>query len=216
MSLDERDENPYEAPHAAIGGDHRFTLPAVEPPVDATKSISVTHDLNDDDLRRFVNCDAFYDPMPLLGFIPQWVWLMPLTAAMGFVFGVARLGSFRTGLLMAPVLCLIVLVVLIVKHKSNRHRANTLGFCEARTLTITPWGLALTISGAKPVVLELADVGPTTQSWSAVRRIDRSEDYITFWLRGRRRLVLPRRAFSSPDEADAFLRTAMWWRAKVG
>lgn len=160
MSLDERDENPYEAPHAAIGGDHRFTLPAVEPPVDATMSISVTHDLNDDDLRRFVNCDAFYDPMPLLGFI--------------------------------------------------------LGFCEARTLTITPWGLALTILGAKPVVLELADVDPTTQSWSAVRRIDRSEDYITFWLRGRRRLVLPRRAFSSPDEADAFLRTAMWWRAKVG
>ena len=53
--------------------------------------LSVAHDLTDDELRRFCNFDVFYDPMPMLGFIPQWAWFVGFTAIAGALAGFALL-----------------------------------------------------------------------------------------------------------------------------
>ena len=54
---------------------------------------SLQHDLTDDELKRFVDFDVFYDPMPWFGFIPQWTLLAAIGAIVSAMIGLGRPGS---------------------------------------------------------------------------------------------------------------------------
>lgn len=209
------DSDPYAAPRDPLGPERGRSRPAEQSSLGVRGPISVTHDLSDDDLRLYEDCDAFYDPRPLFGFIPQWVWLIPITASIGCVFGMLRMGSSRAAFVSAPALSVVVLAVMVAMARARRNTARLAGLCEDRTLTITPEGFSLTIPGAHPAPKELASVGPVEHPWGDVREIEATEDFVTFWRKGPSRLVLPRRAFPGPAEADAFLQAAILWHAEA-
>ena len=206
--------DPYEAPWAlseplgpqAIGRGHPKNL------------LSVTHDLTDDELRRFVNFDVYHDPMPLLGLIPQWVLLASFAGAAGAVAG---LGTVNTnpaiifGVLTFPVLFLGILDLMAA---SRRRHAQALGLCEERTVTVSPRGLSVQIPAARTT--SMIAIGPAMRSWSDIRLVSISEDDLTFWMRrsfrdpeGRARMIVPLRTFAKPAEAAAFENAARRWHA---
>ena len=83
--------------------------------------------------------------MPLFGFIPQWLWLIPITFSIGFTYGMVAMRSFQTALVQGPALSLIVLGVTAVRAKAQRNAARLAGLCTKRILTITPEGLILEV-----------------------------------------------------------------------
>jgi hypothetical protein len=198
--------NPYAPPRAPLEPVGRFSP-------DVQGSISITHHLTDDELRHFVECDVFFDPMPLFGFIPQWIWLILITLSLGILFGMIQLHSLLAAVLLAPVTSLIMFAVLILMCKARRDSARVAGFCDNRTLTITPDGLGLTIPGAVRTPGVPVTVGEAQHPWRDFRKIELTERDMIFWLKGRSRLVLPRRVFSNPAAADDFLHAAMRWHA---
>jgi hypothetical protein len=207
--------NPYAAPRAPLGPDPVRSGPTSQVSPGAQGPISVTHELTDRDLRRFADCDAFYDPMPLFGFIPQWFWLILITVCIGFVFGIVRIHSFKAALVSGPVFSSIVFALLVFRANAMRNSARLAGLCEKRILTIAPQGLKLTIPGVRAVPQTLGPFGPLEHAWADYRKIEAMEEYIFFWLTGRSRLVLPRQAFTSPGDADAFLQAANRWHAEA-
>jgi hypothetical protein len=181
--------------------------------------LSVTHDLTDDELKRFVSMDVRYDPMPLFGFIPQWVWFTLLNAVIGCFIGlcIARTASsiILCGLMYPPAL----LGLFEIMAAGRRRHVRAIGLCDNRTVTISPRGLSVRIPAAEGQT-SIVGVGPLTRLWSEVRKISTTEDDLMFWmqpsasdLEGRARLVVPLRAFTTPGEAAAFEGAARRWHA---
>jgi hypothetical protein len=183
--------------------------------------LSVTHDLTDDELRRFCNFDVFYDPMPMLGFIPQWAWFIGFTAIAGALAGFA-LFQFRMATLFGGLITPIVVVrILESAAERRRQQARALGLCDGRIVSISPRGLSVRIPDAEDATMK--GVGPLTRLWLAIRKISRTDEDIMFWMRpvpgdmeGRTRVVVPLRAFASPAEADDFENAARRWHAEAG
>src|SRR4051794_34064815 len=139
------DDNPYRAPRAPIGPGKRRGHPIGEFTGDLTQPISITHELCEDDLRRLLNFDTFYDPIPLLGVIPQWIYVLVgisvmcsfaaarwfpsvpfwLSGIVGLIFGSVNLG------------------VSTLIFANNRRLALQAGVCEHRSATISPQGLLI-------------------------------------------------------------------------
>jgi predicted nuclease of predicted toxin-antitoxin system len=111
--------------------------------IDASKakdSLLITHDLSDDELRRFVGFDVHYDLMPLFGFIPQWAWLSVMNVAVGVCLGLATSRSARGLVVGGTAFPAVVLGVLGILCAGRRRRARARGPCEGRTVTISPRG----------------------------------------------------------------------------
>ncbi len=179
---------------------------AVEPAHDK-KAISVTHDLTDGELRRFVNFDLYYDPMPLLGFIPQWVLLYLIFGVVGAGVGLMAVKfilpsilepmttsrDFRevssalvrvinfcppsVGVIATPPIFLGIFQFVAARRRS---RARALGLCRGRTVTISPLGLSVQIPAA---IGTMVAIGPGMRLWSDIRKITNTEDDLTFWMR---------------------------------
>jgi hypothetical protein len=195
--------------------------PAAVVPEGGKHVLSVTHDLTDDELRRFCNFDVFYDPMPSLGFIPQWAWFVGITAAAGalaaFAFFQSRMAVVLGGLI-TPI---VVLRIQESGAEQRRRQARTLGFCDGRIVSISPRGLSVRIPDAKEATM--TGIGPLTRLWIAIRKISRTDEDLIFWMRptpgdadGRTRVVVPLRAFASPAEAADFENAARRWHAEAG
>jgi len=204
------DRNPYESPRAPIDPVRPVDSFDVGP-----GALSVRHDLNDADLRLWSDFDAFYDPTPLFGVVPQWV---VLAVVLG-LFGGVLLSSRGTYPLRAavggPLVGLLAPAVLAALAALNRRVARRSGYCDGRTLRVGLDRLTLEtgpITGGGPSF----NLGPTDHPWAQLRKVEGRDGAIFFWVRGlerRRRLVLPRRAFATPTEADAFLAAAVAWHA---
>jgi hypothetical protein len=186
-------------------------------PAEPKDALSVTHDLTDDELRRFVNFDVFYDPMPAFGFIPQWVYLSAFWAVLGAVCGLT-FGNASAIVLGGSAFSAAFLGLAELRFARNRQRARELGLCDGRTVTITPRGLSVRIPGAGET--SLTAIGPLTVRWSAIRKISVSERDLTFWmqpagqdLEGRARMNVPLRAFGSPGQVAAFESAARRWHS---
>jgi hypothetical protein len=183
--------------------------------------MSVTHDLTDEELRRFVNFDVFYDPMPMFGFISQWVWFLAVLAVLGALGGFAAFRS-RTALVFGGLLTPIVMLrVMESATERRRQQARQLGLCDGRIVSVSPRGIAVRIPYAEET--SMAGIGPLTRPWSGIRKVSTSDEDIVFWMRpaagdleGRARIVVPLRAFSSAAEAAAFENTARRWHADAG
>jgi hypothetical protein len=211
----EPEHNPYAPPRAPLMPEGSRLGPATSISVNVRGAISVAHSLTDDDLRRFVGCDAFYDAMPLFGFIPQWVWFLTIMAPLWFLLSMVQTRSLRVSLVSAPALCGVLLAIMVLMARSRRNAARLAGLCEKRTMTITPNGLSLTIPGVHAVSKELTTIGPLAHRRSDTRKVEARKGYALLWLHGRLRLVLPLGAFPSPAEADAFLESAKRWHTNA-
>ncbi len=212
----EWDPNPYEAKWASSEPPGAKSLRSP----DHKEALSVTHDLTDDELRRFVNFDVFYDPMPFLGRIPQWAVFVLFAAMFGALGGltVPRKSTITTvviGAVMCPVL---ILGLFDLATAVSRHHARAIGLCDGRTVTVSATGLSVQIPASKRT--SMPGIGPLVLSWSGIRKISTSERDLMFWMRpscpdleGRLRVVVPLRAFASNAEAVAFETAAQRWHA---
>ena len=88
-----RDDNTHAPPRY----DERPAQSATQPVAGTGGTLSITHDLTNDELKRFYGFDFFYDPKPLFGFIPQWIWLIPIVAAIGFFHGLVMMQLPQSG-----------------------------------------------------------------------------------------------------------------------
>ncbi len=206
--------DPYEARWASWETPDR---PAIGPSV-AKKTLSVTHDLTDDELRRFVEFDTYYDPMPMFDLIPQWVVIAMFFAAFGAFAGLMAGQSTVAMVVGGLILPLVFLKMLEAIAAERRRHARAIGLCEGRIVTISPRGLSVEIPGAKGTYV-LA-IGRERRSWIDIRKISISEDDLTFWMRpvfpdleGRARVIVPLRAFADRTEAADFETASRRWHA---
>ena len=102
-------------------------------------------------------------------------------------------------------------MILITLYKRAAVRNATL--CERRTLSISPKGLTLKLPLVIKVSKDMATLGPQNRPWASIRGIEATNTDLVFWLNGRNRLLVPRRAFPTPEEADRFLQAATTWHA---
>ncbi len=195
--------------------------PAAAVPDGGEHVLSITHDLTDDELRRFCNFDVFYDPMPSLGFIPQWAWVVGITAIAGALVAFAFFRSRMAVVLGGLITPIVALRIQESGVEQRRQRARMLGFCDGRIVSVSPRGLSVRIPDASAATM--IGVGPLTRLWIAIRKISRTDEDIMFWMRptpgdaeGRRRVVVPLRAFASPAEAADFENAARRWHAEAG
>lgn len=208
------DFNPYEPPRTALG---RARPPAAGAPFEK-KGVAVTHDLSDAELRRFVDFDVFYDPKPLFGFLPQWVLIAVGTAVLGALPAllIERLTAATFVPVVAAPVALFVALERVVAER--RRKARALGLCDGRVVTVSTRGLCVEIPEARRTTM--LGIGPMLRPWSEIRSISADERDITFWMcatttdvEGRTRVVVPRRAFANPADADAFEYAARAWHA---
>lgn len=208
--------DPYDASWASWDEDD----PEEKVPPEDKDALSITHDLSDDELRRFLNFDVFHDPMPRFGLIPQWVQLVAFTGLMGFFLGVGmRTRPPIVGMLLLGLgLPAFFMGLFGVWTAGQRRQARALGLCHGRVVTISPRGFSVRIPGASPTWMPA--IGPISLPWVGVRRITSDARDLTFWLRrslddpeGRARVVVPLRAFESPAAAVAFEHAARRWKA---
>lgn len=203
----------YGAPSAASA---RFGAPTTG--LGPKKMLSVTHDLTDDELKRFVNFDVWYDPKPLLGVIPQWVLIALIAGAVGASMGLSVVAPGRVVMLGGLALPILALGSLEITAAARRRHARALGLCEGRTVTITPQGFWVQIPDARAT--SMLGIGPGLRRWEDVRAITASRDDLTFWMRptlpdleGRLRVIIPLRAFPNRTEAAGFETAARCWHA---
>jgi hypothetical protein len=212
-SWSDSDDNPYQAPRAPIGRGKRRGHSLGDFPGDVTQPLSVTHDLYDDDLRRLSNFDTFYDPRPLFGFIPQWVYSLAFMTAM--CAATAR-PSYWIGAGTGAVIGLVMLGAMTWGAASNRRAALRAGLCEGRLATISPQGLRIETPHAQAVkkaIFKPCLVEGFTP-WAYIRKIEISDHDLTFWKHGRIvRLIIPRHAFPTSTESEAFFQAANWWHS---
>jgi hypothetical protein len=194
--------------------------PAAAVPDGGKHVLSVTHDLTDDELRRFRKFDVFYDPMPSLGFIPQWAWVVGLTAIAGALVAFAFFRSRMAVVLGGLIVPIVVLRLQESAAKHRRQQARELGFCDGRIVSVSPRGLSVRMPAGEGATMY--GVGPLTRSWTAIREISRTDEDIVFWMRptpgdseGRARVVVPLRAFASPAEAADFENAARRWHSEA-
>ena len=235
--------NPYAPPHSG-GADHLETflpLPgfvAGGPPPPLGSSLSVLHDLTDQDLRRFLELDFFYDPKPLFGFLPQWVVLLAILGAMGGGLACLKSASISTAGAAAVGTATLFAGLLIFAAGHNRRAAIACGWHRGRRYTIDREGLDVDYPAPKDedpgVTRERARRRATTlahhpilrntglvegwHAWEEFRGVEFRRAYLIFWQEGRRRLVLPVRVFRSTEEAETFAQAAAGWieRANPG
>ncbi len=205
--------DPYEAPWASGEAPGRPPAAAM-----TKKTLSVTHDLTDDELRRFVEFDVYYDPMPMLGFVPQWgligVFFVMAGAVVGLIAGQSKVAMIAGGMVLP-----LVFLKLLEHHVAERRRhARAMGLCDGRIVTITPRGLSVEIPGASET--SVIAIGRQRRSWKEFRKISTNEVNLTFWMRpvfpdleGRARVVVPLRAFADRTEGAAFETAARRWHA---
>lgn len=183
------------------------------------KALSVTHDLTDSELRRFINFDVYYDPMPMLGFIPQWVLLVVIFGSLGVGLGFMSIKTPSLRIILGGLIFpLLFLVIFHMVTATMRRQARGLGLCRGRTVTISPRGLFVQIPGARGTMI---GIGAGMHSWSEIRKISASKDDLTFWMRptppgdweGRVRVNVPLRVFASAAEAAMFTDAARRWHA---
>ncbi len=206
--------DPYEAPWTAW----EPPGPLAAEPENAKKTLSITHSLTDDELRRFVDFDVFFDPMPMLGFISQWVLMVSIFGAAGVISGLALSQSMKAmmiGGLMVPSLGLSLFHVAVT---SRRRLARALGLCEGRIVTISAQGISIQIPAAQ--LTSMPGIGQGIRSWSDIRKISVTKYDLIFWmqphfpdLEGRARIVVPLRAFANPTVAADFENAARRWHA---
>jgi hypothetical protein len=204
--------NPYAPPIASDQTRAQDSRPVMPLFTEQPWAISVTHDLTDEDLRRFVNCDVFYDARPLFGIVPQWVWYLASVVAVLFFVSFPLTHSPGISAGCAVALGAVVFGIMVLFARSTRALARLSGLCDKRTLAITPHNLTVTIPEAKSISKNLVTVGPVDYAWTDVRKIETRAGYVLFWLEGRSRLVLPLRVFPSDGDARAFLEAANRWR----
>jgi hypothetical protein len=206
--------DPYEGRWAAGEAPERPEASAAM----TKKVLSVTHDLTDDELRRFVEFDTYYDPMPMLGFIPQWVLIAMFFGTFGAVAGLMS-GQSRVAMVVGGLILPLVFLKMLEGVAAERRRhARAIGLCEGRIVTITPRGLSVEIPGASET--SVIAIGRQRRSWKEFRKISTNEVDLTFWMRpvfpdleGRARVVIPLRAFADRTEAAAFETAARRWHA---
>ena len=210
-TMDELD--PYTPPTGRLRRD-RVVAPGPSAPSPGT-ILWVDHDLDDRDLRRMPECDLFYDPVPLLGFIPQWIVVGGILNAVGLIAMLSWLPRdtpihmvSKAGLV-GMLGAISILYGIHSKMTVNRKAVRAAGLCEGRRMTITADGLRVRITG-RPEAL-LFGLGEGTAPWSEFRRVQFLGGYLIFWMAGRRRLVVPERAFPSARDADAFALAAASW-----
>ncbi len=58
-----------------------------------------------------------------------------------------------------------------------------------------------------------AELGESTLKWPAFSQIRGTPDALYFYRSRRSAMIIPRRAFAAPDEADALLQAAAQWHA---
>jgi hypothetical protein len=214
-SWSESDDNPYQAPRAPIGCGRRRGHPPGDFPGDVTQPLSVTHDLYEDDLRRLPNFDTFYDPIPLFGFIPQWVYFWAFLSAIFALSAPRRSQSYWGGAGTGAVFGLVMLGAMTWRCARNRRAALWAGLCEGRSATISPEGLLIETPHAQAVkkaIFKQCLVEGFTP-WADIRKLEISQDYLTFWKSGRMRLIIPRQAFPTSAKAEAFFQAATWWHS---
>ena len=228
--------NPYAPPGATDPGRVETLLPlpgfvSAGPLSPAGASLSVLHDLTDDDLKRFVELDFFYDPKPMLGFVPQWLFLVVIAGLCG---GIATWGKWESAPLAVAVtiaapFLLATSLSFVAGH--NRRAARAGGFLEGRRITINSDGvgvgyppdsdadLAVTqqraklrrITLAEHPVLKNTGLAEALHPWASFRGVEFRRESLIFWQDGRRRLVIPVRAFPTTEAAETFARTAVGW-----
>ncbi len=193
------------------------STPVAEPPRDV---LSVTHDLNDRELRRFAGFDVFHDPMPVLGFIPQWLIVMVVAGLAGALGGFVLSRDKMAALVTAGLAPVATLVLLELQVASRRRLAREQGLCGGRIVSISPLGLSVRIAGAQRDHT-IALVGPMTLRWRSVRKITKNRRDLIFWMRpsaydpeGRARLIVPLRAFNDAAQAAAFEAAARRWSSE--
>jgi hypothetical protein len=209
------DGNPYQAPRAPIGRGKRRGHPPGDFSGDATQPLSVTHDLYDEDLRRLPNFDTFYDPIPLFGFIPQWIYFWAFFVATFAISASHRSQSYWGGAGTGAVFGFVMLGAMTWRAASNRRAALWAGLCEGRLVTISPQGLLIETphaQAAKKAIFKHCLLEGFTP-WADIRKIEISGYYPTFWKSGRMRLIIPRRAFPTSAKAETFFQAANWWHS---
>jgi hypothetical protein len=210
------DDNPYRAPRAPIGAGKRRGHPIGEFTGDITQPISITHELSEDDLRRLLNFDTFYDPIPLLGVIPQWIYVLVGISSL-FSFAAARrfpsVPFWFCGII-GLIAGLVHLGVSTLVFANNRRLALQAGVCEHRSATISPQGLLIETPNAQiNFTFVLRSHVEGFIPWANIRKIETSNDDIIFWQKGRKRLIIPRRAFPTSTESERFFQAAKLWHS---
>jgi hypothetical protein len=150
-----------------------------------------------------------YDPVPLLGFLPQWIYAYLLV----FLFGVIVSRFFWRSSVFAIGLGLGLAVFVFQSSRSrmaaNRREAMRKGLCQGRHLTISSEGVRVLIdSGAET---SLPCIGEMQSPWTDFRRVQFLGEYLILWMEGRKRLVVPVHAFKSPELAEEFAQAAAGW-----
>lgn len=221
--------NPFAPPATATEfGASSMPTPCLPSP---DSSWSVRHDLTDRDLKRFYGCDFFYEPRPMLGFIPQWFILAAVYAPLGAFLGWEETHSalWAASGAMAGVASIAGSYTLAAT--ASRRSARKAGFTVGRRITIARDGVRVdypdppgldreacldlgrrrTGATRSSRILRAALVAEAIYPWEAFREVEFRRDYLLLWLQGRHRLVIPVRAFDSIEAAEAFARAAAGW-----
>jgi YcxB-like protein len=93
-------------------------------------------------------------------------------------------------------------------HRSYlRRRAHRL--CRETAGATGEWLLEITSDG----LFCSAELGESTIKWPAYTHVFGTSEHIYLYRGPQRAIIIPRRAFASPEEAEAFLQAAQEWHA---
>lgn len=163
------------------------------------KVLSVTFKVTDEDIFQYMQDHGFY------------FWRVMLPVALLFcvaAFGILGILQNVTALYLTLLGGVMTIAAGVWWYRFYVHRMarrwyrNTPGVTGDYRLEIRPSGLSW--SG------ELSDA---TIRWAAYTCVRGTADQIYFYQQQRARLYVPRRAFASPEEAEAFLQAAKEWHA---
>ena len=176
---------------------------------DPRKVLQVEHDLTDRDLRRFYCFDVLYDPRPFLGFIPQACYIYGLMFGMVSWVSSLFIEEWWLNLMVGAVFTGHALVRSFQKMTERRREAREAGLCLGRKVILSAEGVTVRIDGRPEA--ELFDLGEMRRPWSDFEAVEIQDDIILLWMEGRRRLVIPLRAFATASLAVEFATAAAGW-----
>lgn len=133
---------------------------------------------------------------------PKWGMLLLETAAVGYL-GWTGLGQGAWGA-GGAVLLWIVARLWIFPLLAVKQAEKTPGLLGAHFLALSPEGITASTPGQDHGIIP----------WSALHRLDQNAAQFLFWLDAHRAIIVPRRAFASPQEADEFLAAARSFMGK--
>lgn len=219
------DLNPYAAPNSpSIEG--RSIVSGTAPRPGST--FEIRHNLTDRDLKRFLECDFFYDPKPVFGIFPQWIFLMGIIALMGGVATWLKTESAPFACAAALLLPILFGVLMVAAAAANRSHARSGGFLEGRRITIAAEGLRVDYPAATGLeqaelsrrqartmaqqpALRNSGLAAAFYTWNDFRAVEFFRGDLILWQQGRRRLVIPVQAFETVDAAETFAKAAAGW-----